>query len=152
MQMLTATELYSAVRRFQAAYSAALRPLCAELQMAQNAVDILMYLANNPERSTARDICTYRQLKPGIVSFHVEKLVQEGLLRRESVPGDRRKCRLVCTEKALPLVERGRRAQEDFARRSVEGLSPAELEALSRCLDTIGHNLARMAGEETENG
>ena len=150
--MLTATQLYFSARRLQAAYSSVLRPLCAELQMAQNAVDILLYLANNPERSTARDICTYRQLKPGIVSFHVEKLVQEGLLRRESVPGDRRKCRLVCTEKALPLIERGRRAQADFSRRSVEGLSPAELETLSRCLDTIGHNLALMAGEEKENG
>ena len=59
------------------AYSAMCKPLCQELKLPQTAFDILMFLANNPGLDTARDICTYRGLKPGIVSFHVEKLVQE---------------------------------------------------------------------------
>ena len=85
------------------AYTAAMRPLTEELDMAQPAVDILLFLANNPGMDTARDICTYRHLKPAIVSFHVEKLAGEGYLERQPVPGDRRKCRLVCTEKAGPV-------------------------------------------------
>lgn len=143
--MLTATELYASARRLQAAYSAVLRPLCAELELTQNAIDILMYLANNPSHATAADICTYRHLKPGIVSFHVEKLVQQGLLCRESVPGDRRKCRLVCTEKALPLIRRGRLAQERFVKLSTEGLTDRELEQCARCFEIIECNIARMA-------
>ena len=74
--MKTASQLYAALRRFQDAYAAALRPLCERTGMAQGAVDILLFLANNPGLDTARDICLYRRLKPGIVSLHVESLAR----------------------------------------------------------------------------
>lgn len=35
-------------------------PLCERTGMAQGAVDILLFLANNPGLDTARDICLYR--------------------------------------------------------------------------------------------
>ena len=85
--MKTASQLYAALRRFQDAYAAALRPLCERTGMAQGAVDILLFLANNPGLDTARDICLYRRLKPGIVSLHVESLAREGYLERRPVPG-----------------------------------------------------------------
>ena len=109
------------------AYSTVCKPLCQELGLPQTAFDILLFLANNPGLDTARDVCTYRGLKPGIVSFHVEKLVQEGYLLRQPAPGDRRKCRLVCTEKAGPVVQQGRELQETFFRRLARGLEPEDL-------------------------
>ena len=78
--MLPAVRFYTYSKRFEEAYTAAMRPLTEELDMAQPAVDILLFLANNPGMDTARDICTYRHLKPAIVSFHVEKLAGEGYL------------------------------------------------------------------------
>ena len=72
--MLNAAQVYTYTRRILDAYAAVMQPLSAELDMAQNAVDILLFLANNPGLDTARDICTYRKLKPGIVSFHVDNL------------------------------------------------------------------------------
>lgn len=74
--MLNASQVYTYTRRILDAYAAVMQPLSAELDMAQNAVDILLFLANNPGLDTARDICTYRKLKPGIVSFHVDNLVR----------------------------------------------------------------------------
>ena len=56
------------------------QPVCRECGIAQTALDILMFLANNPEYYTARDICRVRGIKANLVSFHVEKLVQEGYL------------------------------------------------------------------------
>ena len=85
--MLTASQIGTAARRFQAAYAVVMAPLSRELDMAPSALDILLYLANNPGRDTARDICAYRHLKPGIVSLHVERLVAEGYLTRSPVPG-----------------------------------------------------------------
>lgn len=38
------------------AYSAMCKPLCQELKLPQTAFDILMFLANNPDCTTARDI------------------------------------------------------------------------------------------------
>ena len=148
--MLTASQIGTAARRFQAAYAAVMAPLSRELDMAPSALDILLYLANNPGRDTARDICTYRGLKPGIVSFHVEKLVQEGYLLRQPAPGDRRKCRLVCTEKAGPVVQRGRQVQEAFFRRMTAGLDPQDLAAFRRCLEGFQRNLSQMTQEDDQ--
>lgn len=62
-----------------------------------------------------------RHLKPGIVSLHVDTLATLGLLERKSVPGDRRKLRLVPTEKAGPIIARGRAMQESFAKTLAPG-------------------------------
>lgn len=142
--MKTASQLYAALRRFQDAYAAALRPLCERTGMAQGAVDILLFLANNPGMDTARDICTYRHLKPSIVSFHVDNLVQQGYLERQDIPEDRRKCRLVCTDKAAPVIRRGRAVQETFSRQLTEGLTPEELEICFRCFTVFGENMTRL--------
>ena len=142
--MKTASQLYAALRRFQDAYAAALRPLCERTGMAQGAVDILLFLANNPGMDTARDVCTYRHLKPSIVSFHVDNLVQQGYLERQDIPEDRRKCRLVCTDKAAPVIRRGRAVQETFSRQLTEGLTPEELEICFRCFTVFGENMTRL--------
>ena len=142
--MLPAVKFYTYAKRFEEAYAAVMRPLTVELSMAQPAVDILLFLANNPGMDTAKDICTYRHLKPSIVSFHVDNLVREGYLERREVPGDRRKCRLVCTEKAGPVIRRGREAQEAFSRQLTEGLTAEELETCFRCLAVFGENMTRL--------
>ena len=95
-------------------YGAKCRPLCQEIGMPQTAFDILMFLANNPEFDTARDVVESRYIKANLVSVNVERLVREGYLKREKSLDDRRKIRLVCTEKAWPIVERGRQLQNDF--------------------------------------
>ena len=113
--------------------------------MAPNAVDILLFLANNPGLDTARDICTYRRLKPGIVSFHVDKLVREGYLLRARDPGDRRRCRLVCTDKAAPIIARGQALQEQFSAQMSAGVAPDALETFQRCLTAFAQNLDHIA-------
>ena len=125
--MMTASQFYVMARRLEDAYAAQMRSLCKETGVAQTAMDILLFLHNNPGYDTARDICTYRQLKPALVSLYIENLVQLGFLAREGVPEDRRKCRLVLTEAAAPVV--------------LEGLSPEELAAGQHCLSVITENI-----------
>ena len=148
--MLTASQVYTHSRLLLDAYAGIMRPLSAELNMAQTAVDILMFLANNPGYDTAKDICTMRHLKPGIVSFHVEKLVQEGYLERQNVPGDRRKCRLVCTEKAASIIEKGRALQAKFMRQMTKGLEKEQIDTLVTCLETFEKKLSGIAQMQFE--
>ena len=96
---------------------------------------------------TARDICLYRRLKPGIVSLHVESLAREGYLERRPVPGDRRKCGLRCTELAQPIIREGQALQQSFMQQIAAGMPEADLEVCLRCIRTMEANLARMAGE-----
>ena len=42
------------------AYNAVCKPLCQELGLSQTALDILLFLANNPDYKTARDIVPTR--------------------------------------------------------------------------------------------
>ena len=136
--------------RAQKSYSRLMEPVCKKWNLTHNELDVLLFLANNPGLDTARDVCTYRGLKPGIVSFHVEKLVQEGYLLRQPAPGDRRKCRLVCTEKAGPVVQQGRALQETFFRRMTAGLDPQDLAAFRRCLEGFRRNLSQMTQEDAQ--
>ena len=142
---LTAARLHIHAKRFMDAYSAAMQPLSREFAIPQTAAEILLFLANNPENRTAKDICTMRQLKPGIVSLHVDTLVTLGFLERKSVPGDRRKLHLEPTEKASSIIARGRQMQERFAQTLAQGLSPEELSCFARCMETISQNLERAA-------
>ena len=145
--MLNASQLSAYSRRFADAYAAAMRPLAQETGLPQGAVDILLFLANNPGLDTARDVCACRGLKPGIVSLNVENLTAGGYITRQSVPGDRRKCRLVCTPKAEPIVSRGRALQEAFFARMTEGVPHGDLEACLRCFAAFDQNLTRIAAE-----
>ena len=134
--MTNAYQVYTAARQLLEGYAAAMQPLCRREGLAPNGVDILLFLANNPGLDTARDI--------------VQKLVQEGYLLRQPAPGDRRKCRLVCTEKAGPVVQQGRALQETFFRRMTAGLDPQDLAAFRRCLEGFRRNLSQMTQEDAQ--
>ena len=138
---ITPIRVFSNANRFIEAYHAVLQPLCRESGLPPLAVDVLMFAANNPDYATARNICKYRGLKPSIVSVHVERLVSEGYLERQNVPGDRRQTLLVCTEKAQPLVEQGRALQKRFSERLTTGLSAADREALHKAMTLLDNNI-----------
>ena len=116
------------------------------------AVDILMFAANNPPYATARNICQYRGLKPGIVSVHVERLVSEGFLTRQPVPGDRRQTLLVCTEKALPFVTAGKQLQKEFTEQLLNGISESDLAAFRKALIMFSKNIDEIQKKGSKKG
>lgn len=138
----------AALSAFSEAYSNACKPICRELGVPQMAFDILMFLANNPDCSTAKEISRYRGFKENIISVNVNKLVNEGYLTRQGDREDRRKVRLHCTEKAAAIIQRGRALQEQFIRRMLEGLTQEELGVHTHCLETIAANAKNMLEEK----
>ena len=82
-------------RKLLEVYNDACKPLCKKLKLPQTAFDILMFLGNNPQYQTARDIVKIRNIKANLISINVEKLVKEGYLRREEIKGDQRKTKLL---------------------------------------------------------
>ena len=138
---ITPNRVFSNANRFIEAYHRVLQPLCRESGLPTLAVGILMFVANNPEHATARNICKYRGMKPSIVSVHVERLVSEGYLQRQEVPGDRRQTLLTCTERAQPLIERGRDLQRQFSERLTWGMSDADREALHKAMTLFDNNI-----------
>lgn len=137
----TASKMFNSANRFIEAYHTVLQPICKDTGLPPMAVDILMFIANNPGNGTAGDICRCRGLKSGIVSVHIDRLVNDGLLLRQAVPGDRRKTRLVCTEAADGIIEKGRGLQICFAQKLLAGLSDEDIEVFRNCLSVMGNNI-----------
>ncbi|MBE6581888.1 MAG: winged helix-turn-helix transcriptional regulator [Ruminococcaceae bacterium] len=142
--MITIQEMNGHAKKVGLVYEMMLTPLSKEIGIPQTALSILLFLANNPDYATARDVCEMRGLKRAIVSTHVERMVSEGLLERRGYPGDRRKELLIPTEKALPIIETGREAQRRFAGAILEGLSENELAVMERCFRLMNGNIDRI--------
>lgn len=134
-------------KKLDQAYSILCKPLCQELKLPQTAFDILMFLSNNPQYKTARDIVEIRKLKANLVSINVDKLVKEGYLIRKEVKNDRRKSELICTDKASYVVERGRALQQRFKENLFIGIDEDTQKVLSEAINTMEYNIDRLLEE-----
>ena len=139
--MLPAVEL---TKKFMAAYKAAQKKVCKAWNVPEVSLDILLFLANNPTYTTARDIVEVRSIKANLVSQHVDRMVREGYLCRKEVQGDRRKRDLSLTEKAMPIVEAGRRMQTDFFETLFHGISEGEKRAFFETMDIMSRNMDKI--------
>lgn len=131
-------------RNLLQAHNERCKPLCRELGVPQTALDILMFLADNPEFDTAKNIVEVRYFKANLVSVNVESLVREGYLKREKYPGDRRKTRLVCTEKAKPIIERGRQLRDRFVEELFQNVDERQKAEFFQVLGMMEANLKAM--------
>lgn len=139
--MLPAVEL---TKKFMAAYKVAQKKVCKAWNVPEVSLDILLFLANNPEYTTARDIVEVRSIKANLVSQHVDRMVREGYLCRKEVQGDRRKRDLSLTEKAMPIIEAGRRMQTDFFETLFHGISEGEKRAFFETMDIMSRNMDKI--------
>ena len=139
--MFPAVEL---TKKFMAAYKAAQKKVCKAWNVPEVSLDILLFLANNPEYTTARDIVEVRSIKANLVSQHVDRMVREGSLCRKEVQGDRRKRDLSLTEKAMPIIEAGRRMQMDFFETLFHGISEEEKRAFFETMDIMSRNMDKI--------
>ena len=132
------------VQHYKKFYTSQFESAAVRHGLNQLEIDILLFLHNNPGRDTAKDICTYRHLKPALVSLYVENLVQSGYLVRETDAHDRRKCRLKLTAQAIPVAQDGVACQDQFTKELFHGLSAEELAAWQRGLSVFQSNIERL--------
>lgn len=130
------------------AYSVICKPLCQEMKLPQTAFDILMFLSNNPQYKTARDIVEVRKIKANLVSINVDKLVKEGYLERREVAGDRRKTELVCTSQADSIIEKGRLVQKNFKDILFNNMEDSMKEILFKGMEIMEDNLDRILEDQ----
>ena len=148
--MITIQEMNGHARKIALAYEKALLPLAQETNLPHTAISILLFIANSTNPTTARDICELRGLKKPIVSTHVERLVAEGYIKRQAVPGDRRKDALVCTDRAMKIIEAGRARQIRFAAEVLQGISEDDRAVMERCFKTMSENIDRIIKEKQD--
>ena len=129
------------MQKLNLAYNAMCKPLCQTVKLPQTAFDILMFFGNNPEYKTASDVVEFRKIKANLVSVNVDKLVQEGYLKRQEAPDDRRKTLLFCTDKAKPVIAQGRTIQKQFRDSLLEGTDEQSKELFFHMLHVMEKNM-----------
>lgn len=139
---------YELTRKILTGYDQVCAEFCRERELARTSFDILMFLANNPDYDTARDIVEVRNLKANLVSVHLDRLEEEGYLIRTAVAGDRRKRALRLTEKADPIVAAGRELQQRFFTRLEENIDAESMKVFLRTLETMNQNMDRLLEEK----
>ena len=82
-----------------------------------------------------------RHIKANLVSVNVDRLVQDGYLVRNQVRGDRRKTELACTDKAQPVIEKGRQLQDTFFERLFADMDEESRRAFAAAMQRIEEKL-----------
>lgn len=134
-------QYFAFAQKMSVAYQEQFKVLCKKFHLSQTAFDILLFLANNPQYKTARDIVEIRRLKANLVSMNVNRLVDEGYLERKEVPEDRRKTELLCTKKALPIIQKGQELQNQFFTLLFEKVKPEQKQVFFEVVQQMVNNL-----------
>ena len=124
----------------QKVYRRFLEPVGEKYNLNRAELDVLLFLANNPGYDTATDIVEYRGLVKSHVSTAVAKLEERGFLTRSFQNGNRRTVHLTLTEAAAPIVEEGRRGQQEYVKILHKGISDEEMDLLKSILKKIMMN------------
>ena len=102
---------------------------------------ILIFLHNNPDFNTARDIVELRGLSKSNVSTALEALRLRQYLTVRPDPDSRRVRRIFLREEKRDVVEALVRRQQETLGRLTEGFSPEELAQMQRYLDRMEENI-----------
>ena len=145
--MTNAYQVYTGARQLLEGYAAAMQPLCRREGLAPNGVDILLFLANNPERNRAADIVRGRGMSKGHVSLSLRSLEDRGLVACQADGTDRRAIHLALTDGAGEIAEDGRAVQREFIRRLREGITPEESAVILSVTRKMGDNIRAMERE-----
>ena len=136
-------------RVYQDLFSEVLR----RYQLTQMEMDILLFLANNPEYDTASEIVRVRPLTKSHVSASIEQLVQKGMLSRNHDRNNRRVTHLALLPEAELIVEDGRRCQREFTELLSFGIEAEKLETAEEVMQQMMENMKsyRKKKEEKED-
>lgn len=103
-------------------------------------VDVLMFIANNPNYNTAAKISKMRMIPKSHVSLAVSSLAEKGLLTKKS-GDDRRSILLLPSDKAESVIAVGRELQNAFQESLFLGFSAEERAVLDSMHEKIRKNL-----------
>lgn len=121
-----------------------LAEVSGEFGMNKTELAVLMFLSENPEKDTARDIVEGRLLTKSCVSKTIDSLVRQDYLITREDPGDRRVLHLEIQEKAREAARAGVKAQKDMMTVLEGGITDQEKEVFFQILQKILKNIKEL--------
>ena len=128
--LITQFNYFDTMARAQKGYARLLEPICKKWDLTRNELDVILFLANNPDYDRAVDIVNHRGLAKSHVSMSVTNLERLGLVEKVPDPTDRRTIHLKLTEKAKEITECGCRVQQQFMDYLHQGVTQEQMEMM----------------------
>ena len=132
---------FDTMARAQKGYARLLEPICKKWDLTRNELDVLLFLANNPDFDRAVDIVNHRGLAKSHVSMSVASLENRGLLARQPDPTDRRTVHLRLTDKAGEITDVGRRVQKQFMDYLHQGVTEEQMALMRLFAERVYENI-----------
>ena len=134
---ITSSRLLWASRQFKRYYESCFSPLLERERLTMRDLHVLLFLENNPEQDTARDVAELRGLPKSQVSGAVDLLAERKLLERLPDRTDRRVVHLVLTAAGQALGGEARQIQSACIRTIFSPLTEAETEQFQALLEKL---------------
>lgn len=131
-------EMMSHVRK---QYEGQLEPVCKKYQLTRMEMDILLFLYNNPQYDTAKDIVEKRLLTKSHVSTAIQKLCEKNYLEKHQTVDNKKLIHLKICDAAQPVLDEGKAAQNQFFKRLFHGFSAEELKELEQAFQRFYNNM-----------
>ena len=122
-------------------YEEAKKQVMEKYAMTSIEVDVMLFLANNPQFDTAAEIVSIRKIAKSHVSLAVSRLEQRGFLARIRDEKDRKKYHLCIQESASEMVRDGQEFQKSFREKMLSGFTEEERRQMSTFVERIAENL-----------
>ena len=132
---------FDIMARAQKGYSRLLDPICKKHDLTRNELDVMLFLANNPEFDRAVDIVNNRGLSKSHVSLSIGGLEGKKLLVRQEDPQDRRTIRLKLTQQGVEIADVGRRTQQRFFSYLHQGVTREQIEMMLDFSRKVAENI-----------
>ena len=145
-ESLTNHPMLTIYRLLKRLYIQEMSAIMDEYDLTRLELDVLLFLDCNPDKNTAAEIVSMRNLTKSHVSSAVDHLTQMGLITQAHDPRNRRRIHLHLTDATEPILRAGRTAQDNFVRTLSQGLSDEEQEQFVHILRIVGENARTALG------
>lgn len=144
----TKVKVIRELQKIKKGYDAYLNKVAFSENLTKIEVAILIFLLNNSEFNTARDIEETLDLKKSNISVALDNLTNKGFIEKNNDILDRRLIRLGLSNKSIELVQKIQLQQEKFCIQIFNGISDEEIEMYLKTVKKVLENISKVI----ENG
>lgn len=129
-------------------YAISLEPICKQYNLTRMELDILLFLANNPQYDSAKDIIERRKLTKSHVSTSIKSLAKKNYLKPTYLPNNKKTVHLKLLNTTNEIIEAGQLAQKRFFEIILKDLTKNEKQIIINCFSKILKNTHHALYEE----
>ena len=132
---------FDTMAKAQKGYARLMDPICKKWDLTRNELDVLLFLANNPDFDRAVDIVNNRGLSKSHVSLSIANLEHRGFLERLDDPDDRRTVHLHLLPQSEPITSAGQMAQRRFFPYLHQGVTQEQIDLMIDFARKVNENI-----------